>query len=117
MLFVYILTKFISGGILKKGEIVPLLNNKEIKVALNKLTSWQLSGHEIKKTYECKNFKTALQFVNIVGELAEQADHHPDILVHSWNKVTLTISTHNEGGLTLKDFDLASEIEKFYQKF
>ncbi len=91
---------------------MPLLNNKEIDAALNKLTSWQLSGNEIKKIYVFKNFKTALQFVNIVGELAEQADHHPDILIHSWNKVTLTLSTHNEGGLTIKDFELATKIEK-----
>jgi len=96
---------------------VLLLNNKEIDAALNKLTSWQRSGNEIKKTYVCKNFKIALQFVNIVGELAEEADHHPDILIHNWNKVTLTLSTHNEGGLTTKDFDLASKIEKFYFKF
>ena len=96
---------------------MPLLNNKEIDAALNKLISWKRSENEIKKTFVCKNFKTALQFVNIVGELAEQADHHPDILIHNWNKVTLTLSTHNEGGLTKKDFDLAEKIEKFYHKF
>ena len=96
---------------------MPILTNKEIDAALGKLTSWQRSGNEIKKTYKCKNFKTALQFVNLVGELAEQSDHHPDILIHGWNNVTLTLSTHNEGGLTVKDFDLASRIETFYQKF
>lgn len=94
---------------------MPLLTDKEIETELNKLTSWQRSGKEISKTYQCKNFKTALRFVNIVGEAAEQADHHPDILIHSWNKVTLTLSTHNEGGLTSKDFELASQIEKSYQ--
>jgi len=96
---------------------VPILTNKEIDAALKELTAWQLSGNEIKKTYKCKNFKTALQFVNIVGELAEEEDHHPDILIHNWNKVTLTLSTHNEGGLTAKDFDLATKIEKFYHNF
>ena len=94
-----------------------ILNNIEIDEELKKLKSWQRSGNEIWRTFNCKNFKTALQFVNLVGELAEQSDHHPDILIHGWNKVTLTLTTHNEGGLTIKDFKLASGIEKFFDRF
>lgn len=56
-----------------------------------------------------KDFGDALRYVNAVGYLAEQANHHPDIAV-SWNKVTLTLSTHSAGGLTANDFALAKSI-------
>jgi 4a-hydroxytetrahydrobiopterin dehydratase len=65
----------------------------------------------IHKRFTFGNFKEAMAFVNQVAELAESADHHPDILVN-YKRVTLTLSTHSAGGLTQKDFDLASHIEK-----
>ena len=58
-----------------------------------------------------KDFKSALEFVNKVGAEAESMDHHPDILMHSWNKVKISVSTHSEGGVTEKDFKLAGKIE------
>ncbi len=62
---------------------------------------------------ECKlaDFVAAIAFVDRVAELAERANHHPDILVHGWNRVRLTLSTHSEGGLTGADFALAAEID------
>jgi 4a-hydroxytetrahydrobiopterin dehydratase len=57
------------------------------------------------------DFAAAMVFVNGVAELAERANHHPDILVHGWNRVRLTLSTHSEGGLTDNDFRLASQID------
>ncbi len=57
------------------------------------------------------DFAAAIAFVNRVAELAEAANHHPDILVHGWNKVRLTLSTHSEGGLTGADFELAAQID------
>jgi 4a-hydroxytetrahydrobiopterin dehydratase len=63
---------------------------------------------------ECKlaDFAAAIALVDRVAEVAEAANHHPDILVHGWNKVRLTLSTHSEGGLTDADFRLASEIDR-----
>jgi len=57
------------------------------------------------------DFAAALAFVDRVGEAAEAANHHPDILLHGWNKVRLTLSTHSEGGLTGADFDLAARLD------
>ncbi len=58
------------------------------------------------------DFKSALDFVNKVGAEAESMDHHPDILMHSWNKVKISVNTHTEGGVTEKDFSLAGKIEE-----
>jgi 4a-hydroxytetrahydrobiopterin dehydratase len=71
---------------------------------------WELKDKEIVKLYKFNDFKEALAFVNRVGALAEEADHHPDIDIR-WNKVTLTLSTHSAGGLTDKDFALARAID------
>jgi 4a-hydroxytetrahydrobiopterin dehydratase len=88
-----------------------LLSSPEINVKLNKLNDWKLDNQSIVKEYILKDFKSALAFVNKVGDLANNLDHHPDIFIHSWNKVKFTISTHSEGGLTDKDFNLAEKIE------
>ena len=58
------------------------------------------------------DFAAAIGFVNSVAEIAEAANHHPDILVHGWNKVRLTLSTHSQGGLTDADFELAARIDQ-----
>lgn len=63
------------------------------------------------RDYELADFAAALAFVNAVGELAERANHHPDILIHGWNKVRLTLSTHSAGGLTEADRALARQID------
>jgi 4a-hydroxytetrahydrobiopterin dehydratase len=89
-----------------------LLKNDEIKDGLSSLTGWNREGKQITKQFELKDIKTALSFVNKIGEKAEVIDHHPDIFIHSWNKVKITISTHSEGGLTKKDFQLAEKIQK-----
>ncbi|MBI3615453.1 MAG: 4a-hydroxytetrahydrobiopterin dehydratase [Candidatus Omnitrophica bacterium] len=86
------------------------LSDTEIRKALNSLQGWELQEGEIRKLYKFKDFKEALSFVNRVAELAEEADHHPDILIR-YNKVTLTLSTHSAGGLTVKDFQLAQKID------
>ncbi len=78
---------------------------------LSQLTGWEKSGNSIFKTYQTKDFPNAILFVGAVAQLAESAFHHPDIDIR-WNKVTLTLSTHDQGGLTEKDFSLAAEIER-----
>ena len=65
----------------------------------------------ISRTYQFKDFPAAIQFVNIAAEIAERAWHHPDIDIR-WNKVTLVLTTHDAGGLTEKDFDLAQKFDR-----
>ncbi|MDR3609835.1 MAG: 4a-hydroxytetrahydrobiopterin dehydratase [Ignavibacteriaceae bacterium] len=93
-----------------------LLSSPEINVKLNKLSGWKLNNQSIEKEYILKDFKLVLAFVNKVGDTANSLDHHPDIFIHSWNKVKFTISTHSEGGLTDKDFNLAEKIEHLSQQ-
>lgn len=73
---------------------------------------WELDGESISRTFKLKDFNEAMGFVNRVALAAEVADHHPDIDIR-WNKVTLVLSTHDEGALTAKDTDLAAQIDGF----
>jgi 4a-hydroxytetrahydrobiopterin dehydratase len=88
-----------------------LLSKSEIQEGLRTLAGWQLKGNEITKTYAHKDFIDSISFVTRVAILAEKANHHPDILIQ-YNKVTLTLSTHSEGGLTENDFNLAKKIDR-----
>ncbi len=87
------------------------LSGFEITDRLKNLRRWELDGEVIKKKYEFASFTEAIQFVNKVANLAEQVDHHPDIFI-SYRRVTLTLSTHSEGGITQKDFNLAECIDR-----
>jgi len=87
------------------------LTTEAVEAALKKLPGWNLKNEAIGKQYTWPSFPEAIKFVNQVADLAEQADHHPDILIN-YRRVTLTLSTHSEGGLTRKDFDLAEKIER-----
>lgn len=91
---------------------MPLIKSMEIDNKLADLSGWNYKDHHIGKLFELSNFKEALDFVNKIGEAAEDMNHHPDILIHSWNKVKITVCTHSEGGVTEKDFILAHKIEK-----
>ncbi len=86
-----------------------LLSQAELDQLLVGLEGWQQRANEITRTVTLPSFPAALMFASAVGQLAERADHHPDILI-SYRKVTLTLSTHSEGGLTEKDFSLAALI-------
>jgi len=89
-----------------------LLTQDKISKNLSSLSGWIQEGSQIAKLFQFKDFAEALGFVNKVGAEAEKMDHHPDIFIHSWNKVKITISTHSEGGITKKDFQLAEKIER-----
>ena len=89
-----------------------VLSQKEINEKLYDIAGWNFIDNCIAKEFQLKDFKSALGFVNNVGDEAENMDHHPDIFLHSWNKVKITISTHSAGGVTQNDFDLAKKIEK-----
>ena len=72
---------------------------------------WRQEGESLIRDYEFKDFAEAMAFVNRVAEAAEDANHHPDILVHGWNKVRLTLTTHSEGKLTDNDRSMAERID------
>ena len=74
-------------------------------------TDWQQNDDALVRDYEFKDFTSAMWFVNRVAELAEERNHHPDILIHGWNKVRLTLSTHSEGRITDNDHALAERID------
>jgi 4a-hydroxytetrahydrobiopterin dehydratase len=88
------------------------LNENQIQEKLKNRPDWNFSDNKINKEFEMADFKSALDFVNKVGAEAESMDHHPDILMHSWNKVKISVNTHTEGGVTEKDFSLAGKIEE-----
>ncbi|HEX8714765.1 MAG TPA: 4a-hydroxytetrahydrobiopterin dehydratase [Solirubrobacteraceae bacterium] len=75
-------------------------------------SEWRREGDTIVRDYELADFVAAIELVQRVAARAEAANHHPDILVHGWNKVRLTLSTHSEGGLTEADFALAERIDE-----
>ena len=87
-----------------------LLDEAEIDSRLSGST-WSRDGEAITREWKLADFAAALDFVNRVGALAEEANHHPDILLHGWNEVRLTLSTHSAGGLTEADFALAGRID------
>jgi 4a-hydroxytetrahydrobiopterin dehydratase len=89
--------------------VAELLSDEAIAEGLQGL-EWSREGPAIVKTSVQKDFAGALAWVNRVGDLAEARNHHPDVAI-SWNKVTLTLSTHSAGGLTQADLDLAAEID------
>ena len=88
-----------------------LFTQDEIAKNMSSLSGWIQEGNQIAKQFQFKDFAEALAFVNKTGAEAEKMNHHPDIFIHSWNKVKITISTHSEGGITKKDFQLAEKIE------
>jgi 4a-hydroxytetrahydrobiopterin dehydratase len=90
---------------------VTKLNATQIKTALAGLPDWQKRGRTITRTFQFKDFPAAIKFVNAVAKIAEKAWHHPDIDIR-WNKVTLTLTTHEAGGLTEKDFTLAKRFNQ-----
>ncbi len=83
-----------------------------VKTALESVPEWNEVGGEIQRTYQFDDFVQSMAFVNRVAEAAEAAQHHPDILVR-YNKVTLTLSTHDAGGITKRDFELADRVNSF----
>ena len=87
-----------------------LLSDEDIASRLEG-SQWRRAGDEIVREWALENFAQAMAFVNRVAEAAEAANHHPDILVHGWNKVRLMVTNHSAGGLTEADFALAGTID------
>jgi 4a-hydroxytetrahydrobiopterin dehydratase len=89
----------------------PLLDPGEVASRLESLPGWNHDGEMIVKSFTFLDFAEALAFVNRIAPRAEEMNHHPDVAIH-WNEVTLSLWTHASGGLTHKDFDLASAVEE-----
>ena len=87
----------------------PLLDDEQIQQALAGV-AWSRQGDQITRTVELADFRAAMAFVNQVADLANRLDHHPDITI-SWNRVGLSVSTHDSGGLTALDFELAQGVD------
>lgn len=86
------------------------LEAEEIDERLSKLDGWSHQGEALIREHKSENFLGSLEFVNRVAPIAEDMGHHPDLAI-SWDTVTVTITTHSEGGLTEKDFILAERID------
>ncbi len=87
------------------------LSEEQITARLSNFTDWRREGEWLIRDFKFENFKQAIEFVNRVADEAEAMDHHPDILIHGWNKVKLSVMTHDQGGLTERDFKLADRID------
>lgn len=91
---------------------VPTLTEDEIVSHLANLPGWTRQGEALTKTYQFADFSHAMNFVNQAAETAESVNHHPDIDIR-YDKVSLTLTTHDSGGLTLNDIDLAAACDDF----
>jgi len=92
-------------------DAMAALTQSDVETRLPSLPAWHVEGGELTRTFTHRDFRAALGFVNKVGDLAEKAGHHPDIDIR-YNKVRLGLVTHDAGGLTAKDFDLATAVDK-----
>lgn len=87
------------------------MNESQIETALASAPEWGEMSGEIQRTYQFPDFKASMAFVTSLAEYAERVQHHPDILIR-YNKVTISVSTHDAGGITEKDFALAQEADR-----
>lgn len=92
---------------------VDALTRKEFSVYLDQVSKWEIIDDKLmERQFEFKDFPEALKFVNLAGEIAEEEGHHPDLLIHGWNNVKVSLFTHAIGGLSINDFVVASKIDR-----
>jgi 4a-hydroxytetrahydrobiopterin dehydratase len=89
---------------------MPVLSDEEIQERLAGLEGWERDGDAITKEFKLDDFVGSVEFVKRLTPVAEEMNHHPDLAI-SWNKVTVSVTTHSEGGLTENDFELASRVD------
>jgi len=87
------------------------MSDEAIQQGLAKMHGWSYARKDLQKIFTFKSFMPGIDFVHKVAQAAEEAGHHPDITIN-YNVVGISLSTHSEGGVTQKDFDLASQIDK-----
>ena len=95
---------------------MPRLSNKVIQEKLETLPEWEIIEGKLQRTFTLSSFAHAVLFIGAVGQLAEAADHHPDMRLFGYKKVTIELSTHFVKGLTEKDFAMAKQINQIPQK-
>jgi len=88
-----------------------LLTEDELAEHLKDIPLWRRDGATVVRDLSCSDFAAAVGLMNAIALLAEKMDHHPDLLLHGWNKVRITLSTHDQGGLTILDIRLAKQID------
>ena len=94
-----------------EGGVEPL-KKEEFEPYLEQVKGWQvIDDYQLLREFRFENFKGALDFVNKIGKIAEKEGHHPDIYLHDWNRVRVTLTTHAIGGLSINDFVLASKVD------
>ena len=87
-----------------------VLSDDEVRAGLERLEGWEREGNAIRRTFRFRDFVGSVEFVNRLVEPAEAMNHHPDLEI-SWNRVTVSLSTHSRGGITQSDLELAARIE------
>ncbi len=92
-----------------KAGVTPL-SRKKAEALLLQIPSWSLEERELRREFKFKDFRGAMAFVNLVAEIANEEDHHPDILI-SYNRVRITLSTHKISGLSMNDFIVAAKTD------
>jgi 4a-hydroxytetrahydrobiopterin dehydratase len=88
------------------------MNQQEIETKLKSLSGWKFENNSLVKEIERKDFIDSVLFLLRIAVEAEKMDHHPDVLIHAYNQVKITLSTHSKGGVTTNDFELAEKINK-----
>jgi 4a-hydroxytetrahydrobiopterin dehydratase len=92
------------------------LTGEEIGQRLAALRGWEVRDGQLSKTFTVRSFAHGVLFIGAIGQFAEAANHHPDVNLHGYNHVTVSLVTHSEGGVTEKDFGLAGQIEALPHK-
>jgi 4a-hydroxytetrahydrobiopterin dehydratase len=95
---------------------MPALHTKQIKLHLHAVPNWSKRAQTIFRTFKFEGFLKGIEFVNRIAKRAQKLNHHPDIDIR-FNQVTLTLTTHDEGGITEKDFTLAKQCDEVFAKF
>lgn len=96
---------------------MPSLKQEEFQPMLQEISGWNVvENKQLEKEYKFKNFKKAIEFINVVAQIAESEGHHPDISLFGWNKIKFMLSTHAIGGLSENDFILAAKIDEALKK-
>jgi len=95
---------------------MPPLNTKQIKLHLQAVPNWSKRTQSILRTFKFEGFSKGIDFVNQIAKKAQKMNHHPDIDIR-FDQVTLTLITHDEGGITEKDFSLAKQCDEVFSKF
>lgn len=90
-------------------------DENEVFERMKNIKNWDYIDQKLVLETELKDFVSVVSLVNKIADEAEKMNHHPDILIHSWNSLRLTLSTHSEGGITQRDFDLAGKINKIIE--